>query len=124
MENLTNTFPVVKGEFTYLSSTIPLSNISFSKKNPHNKTMEDYQKRLNSFIENPMPHKVHTAEVMAEAGFYRVEEVSRVKCYDAVRCYVCNLLLKYWKEDDIPWNEHKKYKGNYCELVTEHFLKK
>ncbi|XP_050418713.2 baculoviral IAP repeat-containing protein 7 [Patella vulgata] len=48
---------------------------------------------------SPLPSK----EQIAEAGFYYLERE------DAVKCFFCGGVLKSWRDDDIPWQEHAKW---------------
>ena len=74
--------------------------------------MRNKNSRLNTFLTWPQDVPVQPL-ALADAGFYYLRKD------DGVRCYKCNISLRNWKDDDIPWTEHAKWSPN-CPLVKEH----
>ncbi|XP_055959448.1 baculoviral IAP repeat-containing protein 7-B-like isoform X2 [Patella vulgata] len=59
--------------------------------------------RVATFANWPRRSPLPTIEEIAEAGFYYLDRE------DVVKCFFCGGVLKSWKDDDIPWNEHAKW---------------
>ncbi|KAK6166640.1 hypothetical protein SNE40_023286 [Patella caerulea] len=59
--------------------------------------------RVATFANWPRRSPVPSKELIAEAGFYFLDRE------DAVKCFFCGGVLKSWRDEDIPWNEHAKW---------------
>ncbi|KAK6172084.1 hypothetical protein SNE40_018042 [Patella caerulea] len=59
--------------------------------------------RTATFANGPRRSSLPSKEQFAEAGFYYLAREDAVKC-----CY-CGGILKSWRNDDIPWQEHAKW---------------
>nr|CAB3225643.1 baculoviral IAP repeat-containing protein 3 [Phallusia mammillata] len=82
----------------------------FPCQKPITASMALFPARIRTFISWPQHLVAATAVVIAQAGFFYLQERDRVKCY------YCNGGLQNWKKDDDPWFEHAKW-FPHCEHV-------
>jgi len=72
------------------------------------RSLATFAGRLATFEKYNWPHgddETCTAEKMADAGFYMVENEEEE---DLARCFYCRRELSGWEPQDDPWQEHKR----------------
>ena len=81
---------------------------------PEDDEMDTEVKRLSSFKNWPASSPIKPKD-LAAAGFYFVGRD------DQVRCFRCDLYLRKWEKDDVPWEEHKRNRPR-CPFVRQKLL--
>ncbi|KAI9472062.1 MAG: hypothetical protein EXX96DRAFT_582749 [Benjaminiella poitrasii] len=84
--------------------------------------MNELQYRIDSFhrFGSKWPHKnkkFHNVESFAKAGFYYI---TRPKLPDTVRCFMCDIELSHWKQNQSPFIRHAR-ESPHCAWVILNF---
>lgn len=99
------------GNYTDMSAPKSFVNGLTYSDMPEDDEMDTEVKRLSSFKNWPVSSPVKPKD-LAAAGFYFVGRD------DQVRCFRCDLTLRKWEKEDIPFEEHKNHKP-MCPFVRE-----